>query len=296
MKRIIPYLWFDKEAEEAAAFYTSLFEDSRIIDVYVLEGTPSGSATSVNFELAGQSFSAISAGPYFKFNPSLSIMVQCSTEEEVDRLWKALIEGGKELMALKEYPYSKRYGWLQDRYGLSWQILLAEHPISQKFIPHFLFSQDVTGRSEEAIKFYTEVFPDSSIEEMHHYDSTDIENRKAKVMFSGFKLAGMQFNAMDNAYKSDFTFNEAFSLEILCEDQDEIDYYWEKLSAVPEAEQCGWVKDKFGVSWQIVPASMDGFFASGNREEINRVTQTLLKMKKIDIAELERAKAEPEII
>ncbi|OJF92416.1 VOC family protein [Alkalibacterium sp. 20] len=290
MKRITPYLWFDTEAEEAADFYISLFDNSKITGIYVLEDTPSGIATTVNFELAGQPFSAISAGPYFKLNLSLSIMVQCSTKDEADKLWNALLDGGNELMALGEHSFGKSYGWLEDRYGLSWQILLVDHPISQKLIPQFLFSNAVNGKAEEALRYYTEVFPESSIEDLHHYKSGDIENPRAKVLFSEFYLAGTQFNAIDDAFESDFTFNEAFSLEILCDDQKEIDYYWEKLSAVPEADLCGWVKDKFGVSWQIVPASMDELFTTGSREQINRVTKALLKMKKINIEELEKNK------
>lgn len=294
MKDIIPHLWFDKEAEEAAEFYTSLFDQSRITSVDVLEGTPSGDATSVNFELAGQSFMAISAGPFFKVNPSCSLMIHCSSEEEVDKFWESLISGGKELMPLKEYPFSKRYGWLEDRYGFSWQILLAEHDFSQKIVPNFLFSHTEAGKAEEAVVFYTDLFPISSIEEMHYYQSGEVENPKAKVMFSGFHLFGRQFNAMDNAMEEEFTFNEAFSLMVVCENQAEIDYYWDKLSAEPEAEQCGWLKDQFGVSWQIVPESMDDLLSNGSREQIKRVTQTFLNMKKLDIAELERVWKEAE--
>lgn len=290
MAKIVPYLWFDKEAMEAADYYTQLFDDSKITSSYILEDTPSGETPIVNFQLAGQAFSAISAGPYFKFNPSLSLMVQCSTIEEVERLWNMLITGGKEVMSLDDYPFSKRYGWLEDRYGLSWQIALVEQSISQKIIPHFLFSNGVNEKTEEAITFYTRLFPNSSIEDIHHYQPGDSENEIAKVMFSSFNLNGMKFNAMDNAYESDFTFNEAFSLEVLCKDQQEIDYYWNKLSSVPEAEQCGWVKDPYGVSWQIVPEGLDNLLETGSREQINRVTQRLLKMKKLDMAELEKAK------
>lgn len=290
MKAIVPHLWFDKEAVEAAQFYTSLFEDSRITGSYVMEDTPSGDSTAVNFELAGQPFAAVSAGPYFTFNPSLSIMVQCNSEEEVDKLWRALLYGGKVLMPLDSYPFSERYGWLEDRYGLSWQISLVEDPLPQKLLPHFMFSDGVNGRAEEAVKFYTELFPDSSIDALEHYQPGDIENQKAKIMFSTFHLGDMHFNAMDDAYESDFTFNEAFSLEIFCENQEELDHYWHKLSAHPESEQCGWVKDKFGVSWQIVPEGLDELLSTGSKNQIYRVTQKLLQMKKIDMRELEKTK------
>jgi len=101
----------------------------------------------------------------------------------------------------------------------------------------------------------------------------------------------MAFSAMDNAFDAGFTFNEAFSFIVHCQDQQEIDYFWEKLSAVPEAEQCGWPKDPFGLSWQIVPANMDEILFHGTQDEIQRVTEAFLKMKKFDLAELERARS-----
>ena len=93
--------------------------------------------------------------------------------------------------------------------------------------------------------------------------------------YAAFKLCGLDFSAMDNGFDVDFNFNEAFSLIINCNNQEEIDYYWDKLSAVPEAEQCGWVKDQFGVSWQIVPSNMDEVMSKGTKEEIQRVTEAL---------------------
>jgi len=125
MQKIVPHLWYDKEAKEAAEFYISLFDQSKLLNVTVIKDTHSGDAEIVNFELAGQPFAAISAGPYFKFNPSISLMVACTSLEEVNTKWKALSEGGIELMPLSQYPFSKWYGWIQDRYGLSWQLMIV---------------------------------------------------------------------------------------------------------------------------------------------------------------------------
>lgn len=150
MNPIIPHLWFDKEAREAAEFYCSVFPDSRITNVTTLRDTPSGDCDVVSFELSGQPFMAISAGPLFKFNESISFMVNC-------------------------------------------------------------------------------------------------------------------------------------------EIQADIDYYWEKLSADPAAEQCGWLKDRYGLSWQIIPAAFDEMMRTGSGDQIGRVTQTVLKMKKFDLAELQAA-------
>ena len=127
MQKIVPHLWYDKEAKEAALFYISLFDKSKLLNVTVIENTPSGDSEFVSFELAGQQFKAISAGPYFKFNPSISLMVACYSVEEVNTKWNALLEGGTELMPLGEYPFSKWYGWVQDRFGLSWQLMLIDN-------------------------------------------------------------------------------------------------------------------------------------------------------------------------
>lgn len=291
MQKIVPHLWYDKEAKEAASFYVNLFEDSKLLTVNVFENTPSGDAKLVSFELAGQQFKAISAGPYFKFNPSISLMVACESVEEVNTKWKALSEGGTELMPLGEYPFNKHYGWVQDRYGLSWQLMLKDNSqTAQKITPNLLFSGNSCGKTEEAIDFYTKIFADSEIEFISKYGPGEAATPKAKINYAAFKLEGMNFSAMDNGFDVDFNFNEAFSLIINCKDQDEIDYFWDRLSAVPEAEQCGWVKDKYGVSWQIVPDNIDEVMSNGSKDEIRKVQKELLKMKKIDIDTLEKAR------
>ncbi|MCX7745321.1 MAG: VOC family protein [Clostridia bacterium] len=291
MQKIVPHLWYDKEAKEAALFYIGLFDQSKLLNVTVIENTPSGDSEIVSFELAGQQFSAISAGPYFKFNPSISLMVACYSVEEVNNKWKALSEGGTLLMPLGEYPFSKWYGWVQDRYGLSWQLMLIDSGQTvQKITPNLLFSNEACGKAEEAVKYYTEVFEDSKIGTISRYGVGEAASSKARVNYAAFKLGGLDFSAMDNAFDVDFSFNEAFSLVVNCKDQREIDYFWNRLSAVPEAEQCGWIKDKFGVSWQIVPENMDEVLFNGSRDEIQRVTEAFLKMKKFDLDALEKAR------
>ena len=235
---------------------------------------------------------AISAGPYFHLNPSLSLMVNCRSVEEVDRLWNSLMEGGSALMPLGEYPFNSRYGWVQDRYGLSWQLMLAESDsIGQKFMVSLLFAGEHCGKAVEAVDLYTSIFLDSSITHPAvPYEPGEAQVPEAKLKFIGFQLAGMDFAAMDHGFDSDFTFNEAFSLVIPCKDQAEIDFYWDQLSAVPEAEACGWVKDRFGLSWQIVPEALDQMMAEGSDDEIRQITEAFLKMKKFDLAAIERAK------
>lgn len=291
MQKIVPHLWYDQEAKEAALFYINLFDNSTLLKTTVIENTPSGDTEIVSFELAGQEFQAISAGPYFKFNPSISLMVACYSVEEVNTQWEALSGGGTTLMPLGEYPFSKWYGWVQDRYGLSWQLMLMDgEQTVQKITPNLLFSNEACGKAEDAVNYYTKVFEDSEMGIVSRYGVGEAAAPKAKVNYAAFKLNGISFSAMDNGYDVDFSFNEAFSLIVNCKDQQEIDYFWNQLSAVPEAEQCGWIKDKFGVSWQIVPEKLDQVLFHGSQDEVRRVTEAFLKMKKFNLDALEKAR------
>ncbi len=287
MQKIITHLWFDKEAEEAAKFYTSLFHDSKIENIAKITDTPSGDAHSVTFKLSGQDFMAISAGPYFKFNPSISLFVVFDNEKEIENVWNKLIIGGKELMSYKSYPWAHKYGWLEDKYGLSWQLSWSEHHnMEQKITPLLLFTNEMAGHAKDAIEDYVSIFPDSKIEMIVPYTKDD-NDEEGFIKHSRFSLNGQNFIAMDSSAKHDFTFSEAISFVVNCDSQKEIDYYWEKLSAVPEAEQCGWLKDKYGVSWQIVPSIMKDMMTKGSKEQIARVTQAFLKMKKFDVKTLQ---------
>ncbi|HEY4483728.1 MAG TPA: VOC family protein [Candidatus Paceibacterota bacterium] len=289
MSKIITHLWFDKEAKEATNFYASLFPDSKVENVTTLPGTPSGDTDIVTFKLAGQSFMAISAGPYFKFNPSISLFVTFDNEAEIEEVWNKLIDGGSALMAYDTYPWAQKYGWLQDKYGLSWQLSFSEnHQTEKKITPLLMFTQGVAGKAKEAIENYTSIFPNSKIDMMVLYEKDDSDT-EGFIKHARFVLDGEHFMAMDSSLGHDFVFNEAISFIVNCETQAEIDFYWEKLSAVPEAEQCGWLKDKYGVSWQIVPTAMGKMMSGGDKEAVARVTQAFLLMKKFDIAKLEAA-------
>src|SRR5215510_432357 len=170
MQKVTPHLWFDKEAREAAELYASLFPNSKVKYITTLHDTPSGDCDIVSFELAGEPFMAISAGPLFKFNPSVSFHVKCRTKQEVDELWEKLSKGGKVRMPLNSYPFSERYGWTEDRYGLSWQLMyVGDVEIEQKVTPVLMFVGKVAGKAEEAINFYTSVFKNANSEILSRY-------------------------------------------------------------------------------------------------------------------------------
>ncbi len=299
MPKITPHLWFDKEAKEAAGFYMSIFPDSGITNITTIHEvpTPTGDSDIVSFELNGHPFMAINAGPLFKFNPSISFIVNFDPSRDknagknLDVLWTKLSEDGTALMPLGTYPFSKRYGWIQDKYGLSWQLILSNPEGEQRpaIVPSLMFTGAVAGRAEEAVSFYLSVFKSSKRGVVARYNKGQEPDKEGTILFSDFMLEGQWFAAMDSAREHKFAFNEAISLLIPCGTQEEIDYYWEKLSADPKAEQCGWLKDKYGLSWQVWPTVMGEMMTKGTPGQIARVTKTFLPMKKFDIAALRRA-------
>lgn len=294
---IVPHLWYDKEAKEAAEFYVSIFPESKVTNIRTLHDTPSGQCDVVSFEIWGQKFMAISAGPIFKLNPSVSFMVNFDSSgeedasEKINEVWNRLSEGGTVLMPLDKYPFSERYGWIQDKYGLTWQLILTNPEGEERpaIIPSFMFVGEQCGKAEEALHYYLSVFNNSRQGHIARYPKGMEPDKAGTVMFSDFMLENQWFSAMDSAQEHNFSFNEAISFMVYCDTQEDIDYYWEELSAVPEAEQCGWLKDKYGLSWQIVTNEMDEMMSRGTPEQVARVTKAFLKMKKFDLADLRKA-------
>ncbi|PKP11673.1 MAG: hypothetical protein CVU09_02235 [Bacteroidetes bacterium HGW-Bacteroidetes-4] len=275
---IYPCLWFNGTAKEAAEFYCSAFSNSKVI---------SENHLVVNIESAQQKFMLLNGGPHFKLNPSISFYVLCDNEEELDKAWNIFLHGGKILMPLDNYAWSQKYGWIQDRYGQSWQLALGKiEDVGQKFTPSLLFTGDQCGRAGESIEFYTSVFEDSKIRGILRFDKGEPES-EGLIKHAQFNLGKNVFMAMESSLEHGFGFNEALSLVVECDTQDEIDYFWNKLSSVPEAEQCGWLKDKFGVSWQIIPNVLEQLM--NNPQKAPKVVEAFMQMKKFDIQKLLQA-------
>ncbi len=271
-------LWFDGKAKEAAQFYCSVFPDLAIT---------SENPMVVIIESSGQKFMLLNGGPHFKINPSVSFYVVCETHEEVDRSWKSLIDGGSALMPLDKYDWSEKYGWVQDRFGVNWQLTYGKvEDVGQKFTPTLMFARSMAGKAEQAIQFYTSVFQGSSVKLIARYSASD-HDVEGTIKHAQFRLGAKVFMAMDSSMPHQFGFNEAVSFVVNCDTQDEIDYYWERLSAVPEAERCGWLKDQFGVSWQIVPTILGKLMSDPSRSE--RVIKAFMQMKKFDVEKLKQA-------
>src|SRR3989440_9376765 len=208
MPNITPHFWFDKEAKEAAEFYTSLLPDSRVTNIITLHDTPSGDCDLVSFVLANQPFMAISAGPLFKFNPSASFHVKLKTKEEVDAIWEQLSFGGNVLMPLDAYPFSERYGWVEDKYGLSWQVIYtSDNEIQQIITPVLMFVGRACGKTEEAVTFFTSIFSHARNVFLFRLGKGGEAGKTGNVKYAAFTLDGIEFCAMDSARDHAFTFN-----------------------------------------------------------------------------------------
>lgn len=293
--KIAPFLWFNTQAEEAIHFYTAVFPNSRVIQMKRYpddfqvgpQADMAGRVLTAEFELAGERFFALDGGPHFQINPSISFFVHCDSVDEIDALWEHLAAGGSVLMPLQEYPFSTRFGWVCDRYGVTWQLKLESAP--QKIVPFLTFTGAQHGKAEEAMRFYADLFAKSSVDTLVHYGAGE-EGEAGTLRYGDFRLFGQKFMAIDSGLVHDFTFNEAVSLYLECDSQAELDAIWAELSAVPESEQCGWLKDRYGISWQVIPVALGDLMNDPDPERAKRVTMALMEMKKIDIAALERAR------
>jgi predicted 3-demethylubiquinone-9 3-methyltransferase (glyoxalase superfamily) len=295
MQAIIPNLWFNGNIQEALDFYTSTFANSSVgrVDYYTdagkeIHGHEEGDILSANFTIEDMKFTIINGGDIFSPNPSISFTVNCLTNEELDQIWINLSQSGEVLMPLDTYPFSDYFGWLNDKFGVSWQLIVRPQ-YTQKVVPALMYTGDKSGSAEEAINFYTSVFPDSHIGTISRYPAGMDPEQEGTVNHAEFSILNYSFTAMDSAQAHKFTFSEGVSLMVTVDTQDEIDNYWNKLSAVPDAEACGWLKDKYGVSWQIVPSIMNDMQKNGTPEQLSRVTSAYMQMKKFDIATLQAA-------
>jgi predicted 3-demethylubiquinone-9 3-methyltransferase (glyoxalase superfamily) len=293
MQKITPFLWFEKDMKGIVDFYTTTFPGTRTKNNAEIENTPSGQAQMCTLEIFGLNINLMTAGPYLPFNPTISFIISCDTEEEVTKLWDTLSCTGKVLMDIGSYPFAEKYGWVQDKYGVSWQLMYSSTmKAPQKITPTLMFAGDICGRAEEAVNFYTSVFHNSTIDYISKYgedgDDEQIETNGV-IKHAGITIEHFHMALMDSGKKSPLTFQQAVSFVVNCADQTEVDYYWEKLTAGGTEIQCGWLNDKFGIPWQVVPTAMEKMLSEGTAEQKARVTEAFMKMKKFDIKLLEQA-------
>lgn len=275
-KQTYPCLWFNGQAKAAAEFYSHIFPNSKIL---------SHNPMVTMWELCGQKFMGLDGGPEFTANPSISFFVTCETTEEADAFWLKLSQEATIMMPLNKYAWSEYYGFLEDKFGISWQIFTGKYSdVNQKIVPCLLFTDNNFGKANEAVQFYTSVFPDSKIDGILFYDEKEM-SQKEVVKHSQFVLEGNVYMAMDGAGTHYYPFNEAISFVINCDTQKEIDDYWNAFTKDGGEEgNCGWCKDKFGISWQVVPSILEKLMSQP--ENGQRVVEAFMQMKKFDIEKL----------
>lgn len=292
---IVPCLWLDDQAESAAAFYSRIFPRSRTLAVSHYPtasdnpaGRPPGSILTVEAELAGQRFTLLNGGPQFTINPSISFFVHTDTPEEADRTFSALADGGEVLMPLGSYPWSERFGWVKDRFGVSWQVIAGQRDEGgATIVPCLMFSDAQRGRAWEAIETYVHIFPWGRVGRIERFEAN--EGPEGTIKHGRFVLDGQEMVAMDSPIDHGFGFNEAVSLQVMCKDQGEVDLFWEALSSGGERGPCGWVRDRFGLSWQVVPDAIASWLNSPDVDARDRAFAAMMQMGKPDIAALQAA-------
>lgn len=269
-------LWFDNQAKEAADFYSSTFNDFTLI---------SENPLAVVYTLMGRRFMNLNGGPGYPINPSISFFVNVDSEQEMDRLWKILTEDGKILMPLNTYPWSKKYGWCADKYDVNWQLMMDHHS-STKVMPSMMFTQNNAGKAQNAIDFYSAIFDRSNTISISQYEKGE-HDIEGYIKYSQFELNGEPFGAMDSSGPHAFVFNEGVSFIVTLDSQEEIDHYWDKLVVNGQPGRCGWLKDQFGISWQIVPSILGKLMTDPIKAP--KATYAFLQMSKFNIEALVNA-------
>ncbi|OPC55245.1 VOC family protein [Elizabethkingia bruuniana] len=277
---IFPCLWCNGDAKESAEFYCQVFGGTITVDTPVV----------INIDLFGQKVMLLNGGPQFEKNPSISFLINCASEEDVQHYWDKLSDGGTALMALDSYPWSKKYGWIKDKYGATWQLYFGEMQ-EQRLVPTLMFMHQNNGKAMEAMEFYTNTFPDSKIEGILKYkDGGENGENPENVQHAQFIINNYTLSCMDSSFDHKFDFNEGISLVMMTNDQKETDHLWNTLiSGGGRESMCGWLKDQYGVSWQIVPKRLIELMNDTDPAKSQKVVQAMLKMQKIIIADLEAA-------
>ena len=271
---IYPCLWFNNNAQQAAQFYCSVFQNARILQENPMVTT---------YELSGTKFMGLNGGPKYQVTPAVSYFVYCGSESEISRLFASLSEGGSVLMPLGKYDWAEKYAWVIDQFGVNWQLDMADVPTTQKIVPTLLFANHKMEWVKKAITLYTATFqPSTTLLEAPYPPSANLP--EGTLLFAQFKINGFLMNAMSSTLQHDFDFSPGNSLVIECETQAQIDHYWKHLGKDGRYDMCGWLADPFGVSWQVVPTVLPKLM--NDPEKGQRVIAAFLKMQKFDIETL----------
>ena len=278
-EKITPCLWFNGQAKEAATLYCSVFANAKIT-------AQSPIVTAI--DVSGQSFTLLDGGPMYKPNASISFYYICEKEDELNNIWNAFSKEGTVMMPLDKYPWGEKYGWINDKYGISWQLALGKiSDVGQKITPCLLFTGKQYGLADEAIAHYSSIFKNPKVDGILRYGANELPDKEGEVKHAQMSLNGYKFMLMESAAPHSFTFTEGVSLTIHCETQEEIDHYWEKLTESGEESMCGWLKDKFGVSWQVIPTILSKIMS--DPAKAGKAAQAFMAMRKLNIEQIVQA-------
>ncbi|PZP41316.1 MAG: hypothetical protein DI598_18360 [Pseudopedobacter saltans] len=219
--------------------------------------------------------------------PVFPFFITLESEQELKSIWDRLVVDGKIMMELKDYAWSPLYGWLEDQYGVCWQLSLGKiSEVGKSIVPFLMFCDQQQGNAAEAIAFYQGLMSPQQEPFIVHYAPEQV-HINATVVHSRFYIGKNLFMAMDGGVPQPFNFDEGVSFAIHCQNQEEVDYYWDKITAKGTESVCGWCKDQFGISWQIVPVQIYEILKDPERRE--NFFRIMTKMKKLIISDLEKA-------
>lgn len=264
-EKVVLHLWFDTQAMEAAKFYTSIFQNSKVIQSVKFSDTPSGEAELVSFSLENVRFEAISAGPFLSINDSMRLVVFCHSQAERDEYVNKL--AGKVRSA-------ENMTMVEDRFGVHWLLVMASSQTKQ--LPKICPLVDAYGKAREMHDYYQGEFTTKTDVMSYEYNQWYVlELAGNPIIFADISHGPSQYTG-------------ALSLLYLCENQQELDSFYQGFSAEVESEQCGWIVDKYGISWQIVPRMFLDFAQKLSPTTYQKINKQILTMKKIEIAQIEK--------
>lgn len=282
-QKITPFIRCDNNWKEVAEYYVHVFW----ADAKIVKQNP----VVTELEIFGQSIATLIGWPYpgALLNPSVSFSLWIKDQERTKEIWDKLADWWMVMMEFNEYPWSKAYGRCNDKFGVSWQVMFDETPehTTNTFIPSLMFTGPNNGKAKEAMELYTSLFPASSIWNIHTYGDMWWPDAPWNIAHAEFTLVNQLFIAADSTWPHKFNFTDGISFSVSCKDQEEVDYYRNKLALDGGTEsQCGRCKDKYWVARQIIPLQLPEALFNADKEKSQKAMQAMMKMKKIVIADL----------
>ena len=271
--------WFNDKASDAFTIYSEALPGAEVTldNGFLLELTMGDSV------LAG-----MNGGPTYRPNKTISVFVELPTPTAVEQAYELLTDGGGEVyMELAENAWSPAYAWIADRWGVNWQLMCIDN-CTPTLSPALLFTGKQAGRAAEAMRFWGKIFAPSEVLTIAHYPP-DAEPDAGNIMHAQQRIGDGKFVFCDSSAKHDAAFTPGASLVVSCDTQAEIDRYWKTLSANGGQQgRCGWLTDRFGVSWQIIPRELAGWMS--NPRTGPKVGERLQRMTKLIIDDLKPRK------